>query len=186
MTQQLMHRRIVVGVATLLTVVLIAALATAAISARAENNEPTVTAEFLIGNGTSGNEFPDNFRAQYRLQFGEADSGAMGMRKNHVSNVHDASKVRMLSLDFDPGAAVPWHTHPGPLVVAIAEGALTVTWSSDCEPRTYEAGQAFVDLGQEPHMAENLLTDENTLVYIMGIGIPDDVPITNLAEGEFC
>jgi quercetin dioxygenase-like cupin family protein len=186
MAQQLMHSRIAVGVAALLTVLLIAALAAAALSAIAGDDEPVVTPAFLIGDSTSGNEFPDDFRAQYRLQFGEADSGEMGMRKNHVSNVHDASEVRMLSLDFDPGAEVPWHTHPGPLVIGIAEGALTVTWSSDCEPRTYEAGEAFVDLGQEPHMAENL-TDENTLVYIMGIGIPDGHPITHTVEDEeFC
>lgn len=185
MAQQLMHSRIVVGVAALLTVVLIAALAAAALSARAGDDEPAVGATWFIGDGASGNEFPDDFRAQYRLKFGETDSGERGMRKNHVANVQDASEVRMLSLDFDPGAEASWHTHPGPLVIGIAEGALTVTWSSDCEPRTYEAGEAFVDLGQEPHMAENLLTDKNTVVYIMGIGIPDEAPISHV-EGDFC
>jgi quercetin dioxygenase-like cupin family protein len=186
MAQQLMHNRIAFGVAALLTVILLAALAAAAFSARAQSSTPGPEATFFIGDGTSGNEFPDDFSAQYRVKFGEADSGEMGMRKNHVANVQDASNVRMLSLDFDPDAEVPWHTHPGPLVVGIAEGALTVTWSSDCEPRTYEAGEAFVDLGQEPHMAKNL-TDGDTVVYIMGIGIPNGHPITHtIQDEEFC
>jgi quercetin dioxygenase-like cupin family protein len=184
MTHQLTHRRRMLGLGSLLALALVAALAAAALSTRAEGH-PQVSAEFLIGGGDVGNSFPDDFRVQYRLKYGEADSHEYGMRDTHVVNLKDASNVRMGKLTFDENASVPWHTHPGPLIVGIAKGALTVTWSDDCEPRTYNEGEAFVDLGQQVHMAKNL-SGGTTVVYFVGIGIPDGVPVTDVVDGEFC
>jgi len=58
-----------------------------------------------------------------------------------------------------PGGSTGWHSHPGPVVVLIKAGELTVYASEDptCTPRTYSAGEAFVDSGQgHVHIARNL------------------------------
>jgi quercetin dioxygenase-like cupin family protein len=36
-----------------------------------------------------------------------------------------------------------WHTHPGPEILAVVHGAITMT-EADCEPVTIGAGQAYV------------------------------------------
>jgi quercetin dioxygenase-like cupin family protein len=195
MTHAFTRTRIMIGVGSLLALALVAALAAAALSARAgQHDEPTLVppeGELFV----EGNEFPDDFRAEYRLKFGDPDEtrpGAAqdapphqrGGRETFERLVNDGTQVIMGTLRFPAEengeiGGVPWHTHPGPYVIAIAEGALTITWDMDCEPRTYEAGQAFVDLGENVHKAENH-SDEETVIYFMGIGFPEGEPITNI------
>ncbi len=58
-----------------------------------------------------------------------------------------------------PGGSTGWHSHPGPAVVLIKTGALTFYSAEDatCTPRTYTAGQSFIDSGQgHVHLARNL------------------------------
>jgi quercetin dioxygenase-like cupin family protein len=180
--------RLMVGVAAVLSLVLLAALIVAAVTARADSNGEhnghgdEVTLESLIGDegNMEGNVFPDDLRVQYQLKFGEADSGELGMRRNHVINVHDADTLRMMRLDFPPGTGSPWHTHPQPLVIGIAEGELTVKWAADCKERTYRAGEALIDFGQEIMAVNN--SDETAVLYVMALGIPDGVPFTEVQE----
>jgi quercetin dioxygenase-like cupin family protein len=184
--------RLMVGATAVVSLMLLAMLILAAISARAESNghnghngHGDVTLVSLIGDeeNMKGNVFPDDLRVQYQLRFGEADSGEIGMRRNHVVNVHDADTLRMLKLEFPPGTGSPWHTHPQPLVIGVAEGELTVKWAADCEERTYRAGEALVDFGAEI-MAENK-SDETAVLYLMVLGIPDGVPFTELQDESY-
>jgi len=52
-----------------------------------------------------------------------------------------------------PGGRSGWHSHPGILLITVKEGS--VAWyNSDCEKRTYTAGQSFTE-GTEPHNVVN-------------------------------
>jgi hypothetical protein len=84
-------------------------------------------------------------------------------------NVHSAAGIKLKTkapLDFvtqqitiAAGGTTGWHSHPGPVLVTIKSGALTVVYANDpsCAGRTYTAGQSFVDRGDETvHTALNL------------------------------
>ena len=65
----------------------------------------------------------------------------------------------MQPIIIGPGGSTGWHSHPGPVVVLVKAGELTFYSSEDptCTPRTYSAGQAFIDNGQgHVHLARNL------------------------------
>ena len=42
-----------------------------------------------------------------------------------VINVSDPSRIVTAKITVQPGAQFPWHTHPGPVFVTVAEGELT-------------------------------------------------------------
>jgi Cupin domain len=84
-------------------------------------------------------------------------------------NIHSAAGIKLKTkgaLDFvtqqitiAPGGTTGWHSHPGPVLVTIKSGALTVVYANDptCAGRTFTAGQSFVDRGDETvHTARNL------------------------------
>jgi quercetin dioxygenase-like cupin family protein len=83
--------------------------------------------------------FPDQIDARFRVKY---ESGGM-----KVIHVRDLDHVFNAKITFEPDGYFPWHSHPGPVVVAIQQGALTLVNASDCVPRVYEAGEGFVDLG---------------------------------------
>ncbi len=61
------------------------------------------------------------------------------------------------SISVDPGGSFGWHTHPGPVLVAVSAGTLTVyePKHGGCEHSTVGAGQAFVEDGSDIHLARN-------------------------------
>jgi quercetin dioxygenase-like cupin family protein len=84
-------------------------------------------------------------------------------------NIHSAEGIKLKtrgSLDFvtqqitiGPGGTTGWHSHPGPVLVTVKSGALTLVYADDptCAGRTYTAGESFVDRGDETvHTALNL------------------------------
>jgi quercetin dioxygenase-like cupin family protein len=86
-------------------------------------------------------------------------------------NIHSAAGIKLKTknpLDFvtqqltiAPGGTTGWHSHPGPVLVTVKSGALTLVYADDptCQGRTYHAGQSFVDRGDETvHTALNLGT----------------------------
>ena len=86
-------------------------------------------------------------------------------------NIHSDAGIKLKTkhpLDFvtqqitiAPGGTTGWHSHPGPVLVTIKSGALTVVYASDktCGGRTYNVGESFVDRGDENvHTALNLGT----------------------------
>jgi hypothetical protein len=84
-------------------------------------------------------------------------------------NVHSAAGIKLKTrgpLDFvtqqitiAAGGTTGWHSHPGPVLVTVKAGALTLVYADDptCAGQTYTAGQSFVDRGDETvHTALNL------------------------------
>jgi hypothetical protein len=62
------------------------------------------------------------------------------------------------SISIAPGGTTGWHGHPGPVLVTVKSGELTVVYADDasCRGTTYRAGQAFVDFGNvKVHTALN-------------------------------
>jgi quercetin dioxygenase-like cupin family protein len=56
-------------------------------------------------------------------------------------------------LHFAPGAATPFHHHPGQVVVTVLEGENTFTLSGVA--RVYRAGESFVEMPNEVNQAHN-------------------------------
>ncbi len=64
----------------------------------------------------------------------------------HV-NMRRGTEVTTTRLTVGPGGHTPWHYHPGPHVVAVTAGTVTV-YETTCVPRgTFVAGEGFFDRG---------------------------------------
>ena len=84
---------------------------------------------------------------------------------------------------FPVGAHTGWHTHPGPSLITVVSGALTVYEASDptCTPKIYTAGQSFTDIGcGDIHLVRNegSVIAQDVAVQIVPKGAPRriDVP----------
>lgn len=118
-------------------------------------------------------QFIDEVSAQFKLRLA-------GRKPQDVVHVRDASEVVVLKITFRPGDSIGWHTHPGPAIVAVEKGTLTITNASDCIARPYPAGKAFLDPGApNVHRADNL-GSEDVVVHVTFLGIPAGSPPTNL------
>jgi len=57
--------------------------------------------------------------------------------------------VSVLTLTLEPGGTTGWHSHAGLAIIAVAKGTGKL-YSSDCRSKTYRAGKAFVEAGDDP------------------------------------
>jgi hypothetical protein len=92
-----------------------------------------------------------------------------------VVHVPDALDTVIQQMVLAPGGHTGWHTHPGPAVVLIKSGTLTLysLEKTGCVPRIYSAGQAFVDSGQgHMHLAANLSFIENVELWVTFFDVP--------------
>lgn len=98
---------------------------------------------------------------------------------NEVIHVRDAQETVMQQIVIGPGGQTGWHSHPGPVVVLVTSGALTFYSNEDpsCTPRTYSAGQAFIDSGQgHVHLARNLDATQNVVLWATYFDVPPGAP----------
>lgn len=111
----------------------------------------------------SRSRFLDDIDVKFRIKLDRATT---------VVHVSDPSDVVMAKVTFQPGGALPWHTHPGPAIVSVATGELTIIHAEDCVVRRYPAGTALVDPGQgEVHIGFNASAVE-TVVYVTYLDVP--------------
>ena len=86
-------------------------------------------------------------------------------------NMRRGTEVTTTRLAVLPGRHTPWHYHPGPHVVAVTAGSVTV-YETDCSERgSFSEGQGFFDPGTAkprhvhtlynpgPDVAEVVITD---------------------------
>jgi quercetin dioxygenase-like cupin family protein len=61
------------------------------------------------------------------------------------------------SIDVVPGGSFGWHTHPGPVLVAVAAGTLTLYEShhGKCSKHKVGPGEGFIEAGDHVHNARN-------------------------------
>jgi quercetin dioxygenase-like cupin family protein len=82
----------------------------------------------------------------------KTDTFSVSLRTRQTTDVAAAQ------LSIAPGGTTGWHTHPGPVIIAITAGALTFYSGDDpdCAPTVYAAGTGFVDPGGgHVHIARN-------------------------------
>jgi quercetin dioxygenase-like cupin family protein len=108
--------------------------------------------------------FTDNVDLKIKVQIDEATKVV------HVGS----GQVVMSHIVIGPGGQTGWHSHPGPAIVTIAAGTLTLYDGDDptCTGRPYAAGEAFVDIGSgHVHRGRNLGTTDVEL-YVTYLGVP--------------
>lgn len=115
--------------------------------------------------------FPDDVAATFDLEFADVEGDPIAVE------LDDASTLVVAEVTWTPGGTSGWHRHPGPVLVNVVEGELEVVWERDCVPRTYAAGESFLDPG-EIHTARNTDDDGCARAYAMFLGIPDGEPAT--------
>lgn len=128
------------------------------------------SAQILAGHAN----FPDDVAAKFRISYDDGHQGAI------VSNLpQDASTVIFAKVTWAPEGTSGWHTHPGPVIVSVADGQLDLINERDCVVRTYSAGEAFIDPGQgNIHIASNPSTTDQAVAYATFLGVPDGKPAT--------
>jgi quercetin dioxygenase-like cupin family protein len=137
------------------------------------------SAEVLAGHTS----FPDDVAAMLRFRYAEPGDD----RRTHVANLRDAGTVLVAQVDWEPGGTSGWHTHPGPVIVVIVDGAVDVINADDCLARTYAAGEAFIDPGQgNVHVASNTSTEEPARGYAVFLGVPAGQPATQHVPPADC
>jgi quercetin dioxygenase-like cupin family protein len=72
-----------------------------------------------------------------------------------------------------PGGSFGWHSHPGPSIIIVKQGAITFYGADDptCTPQVYREGDAFIDQGTDVHIGINNGTED--LVVIVTRFLPD-------------
>ena len=92
-----------------------------------------------------------------------------------VIHVPDARENVVQQIIIAPGGHTGWHSHPGPVVVLIKSGAMSLYSADDptCAGRIYTAGQAFIDSGQgHVHIARNESSTQNLELWAVYFDAP--------------
>ena len=86
---------------------------------------------------------------------------------------HGRKDMLITAITVDAGGSFGWHSHPGPVLVAVSKGTLTVfdATKHGCQRSTVTAGQAFVEDGHHVHLARNDGKKPVT-VYVVYLGVP--------------
>ncbi len=94
-------------------------------------------------------------------------------RGQKVIHVNGARETVMQKITIPAFGFTGWHSHPGPVVVLVKEGALTLSSADDpCMGETYTVGQAFIDSGQgHVHNGRNL-NGVTTVVWVTYLDVP--------------
>jgi quercetin dioxygenase-like cupin family protein len=81
-----------------------------------------------------------------------------------------ATDVYIVENKIEPGGTFGWHSHPGPSIVVVRSGELTLYSGDDptCTPTRVPAGSGFVDDGGNVHLVRNEGTVE-TVVYVTSL-----------------
>jgi quercetin dioxygenase-like cupin family protein len=100
------------------------------------------------------------------LAVGHYPSGLLNLMCNELDqygwflkmNVKGNSDVYVTRHTFQPGQHTGWHTHPGPSLITVISGELTVYEADNptCAPTVYHVGDSFTDIGcGDVHLVRN-------------------------------
>jgi quercetin dioxygenase-like cupin family protein len=81
-----------------------------------------------------------------------------------------STSIHIIENRIAPGGTFGWHSHPGPSLVVVKAGALTLYLASDpsCTGRVVPAGMGFVDNGGDVHVVRNEGTVE-AVAYVTSL-----------------
>jgi quercetin dioxygenase-like cupin family protein len=93
--------------------------------------------------------------------------------------------VVFAEITIEPGGATGWHTHPGPLVVAVRSGTLT-RYLADCRTEISTAGDSFIEPagGRAVHMGVN--RGSEPVVLLVSYVVPAGGPLRDEAAEPAC
>jgi quercetin dioxygenase-like cupin family protein len=74
--------------------------------------------------------------------------------------------LRCDRVDFPPGGFAHRHVHPGPGIRRILHGALTID-RGDGDPRTYRAGESWLESADDPVLATASPTENTAFVRVL-------------------
>lgn len=97
------------------------------------------------------------------------------------TRVRGDSDLYVTKHTFDPGGQTGWHSHPGPSLITVIQGTLTI-YHDDCTSETFTAGQSFTDLGcGDIHNAvnEGATPAIDVAVQIVPQGAPRRIDVPN-------
>lgn len=92
--------------------------------------------------------------------------------------------VATVHVTFQPGGSTGWHTHPGPALVTVTSGELTLHRAKGCRTRTFGAGQTFLEYGpRDVNLTRNKTggLTETVVTFLLPVGAPItvDAPAPN-------
>jgi hypothetical protein len=92
--------------------------------------------------------------------------------------------VATVHVTFQPGGSTGWHTHPGPALVTVKAGQLTLHRAKGCRSRTFGQGQTFLEFGPEDvnlTRNETGAVTETVVTFLLPVGAPItvDAPAPN-------
>jgi quercetin dioxygenase-like cupin family protein len=78
--------------------------------------------------------------------------------------------IVMAQITVDPGGSSGWHSHPGGAIIVVKTGTPTVYRSigSQCQSKTYSAGDAFIE---RPGEVDDVL-NAGTAPYVLYVTFP--------------
>jgi quercetin dioxygenase-like cupin family protein len=90
-------------------------------------------------------------------QFGDIDAKTVTGDWHAKIDTKGDSDLFVLENRITPGGTFGWHSHPGPSLVIVKSGALTLYLAADatCTGRVVPAGSGFVDNGGDVHLVRN-------------------------------
>ena len=71
-----------------------------------------------------------------------------------------------------PGGQSGWHLHPGPAIITVISGELTLDQASNCTSTTYAAGQVAVEEADVIHRARNASTTNDLDFWVTFLDVP--------------
>lgn len=102
-------------------------------------------------------QFPRGFSAE-----AEADSGKGTGEWEMSMSAQGATDVHILENIIAPGGSFGWHSHPGPSLVIVKSGTLSVYHGAHCKRQDFGPGSplgtTFVDQGNDRHLVRNNTT----------------------------
>jgi quercetin dioxygenase-like cupin family protein len=123
--------------------------------------------------------------ASQTLAVGHYPSGSLNLMCNQSRElgwflktiIRGDSDLYVVKNTWPVGAHSGWHTHPGPSMITVLSGELTVYDADDpmCTPTVYHAGESFTDVGcGDVHLIRNegTVCATNMVVQIVPAGQP--------------
>jgi quercetin dioxygenase-like cupin family protein len=75
-----------------------------------------------------------------------------------------------------PGGQSGWHFHPGPAILTVKSGELTIDDAMDCSSATFSAGQVAVEEAEMIHRARNASTTDDLDFWVTFLDVPVGSP----------
>ena len=97
--------------------------------------------------------------------------------------------ILVAQVTAQPGGYSGWHSHPGPVLVAVKTGVLAIYTGDDptCTPKYFAAGGAFVEEADHVHFARNegTVAFEAYATFVLPAGVPARTDVSNPGNCPF-